>query len=98
MSLEQFKGGEVCYKLNGDQNVINWYQTIGEDDFPVLDKTRQVVFKNPDGSYGNQLDEDGIESLTPAFLNGEGVYNLSGQRVSKVKKGIYIVNGKKVLF
>ena len=28
----------------------------------------------------------------------QGIYNLSGQRVSKAQKGIYIVNGKKVLF
>ena len=27
----------------------------------------------------------------------EGVYNLSGQRVSKAQKGIYIINGQKVL-
>ena len=43
-------------------------------------------------------DETGIESLTPAFSEGEGaIYNLSGQRVSKAQKGIYIINGKKVL-
>ena len=28
----------------------------------------------------------------------DGIYNLSGQRVNKAQKGIYIVNGKKVLF
>ena len=42
--------------------------------------------------------ETGIESLTPALSEGEGaIYNLSGQRVSKAQKGIYIINGKKVL-
>ena len=30
-------------------------------------------------------------------VNGEGIYNLSGQRVNKAQKGIYIQDGKKVL-
>ena len=42
---------------------------------------------------------DGIKSLTPALSEGEGeIYNLAGQRISKMQKGINIVNGKKILF
>lgn len=41
-------------------------------------------------------DPDGI-SLTPALSRGEGaIYNIAGQRVSKMQKGINIVNGKKI--
>ena len=37
-------------------------------------------------------------SLTPALSEGNGaIYNLAGQRLSKMQKGINIVNGKKVL-
>ena len=98
MTLEQFKNGEVCFKLNGDQSQINWFQNIGSDEFPVLDDTHQVVFKNEDGSYENSLDPDGI-SLTPTLSEGEGaIYNLSGQRMSRLQKGINIINGKKVLY
>ena len=50
------------------------------------------------------FDEDdnittGIRSLTPASSpKGEGsIYTLSGQKVQNPKKGLYIVNGKKVL-
>ena len=40
----------------------------------------------------------GIKSLTPALSQGEEVYyDLSGRRVEKPTKGVYIVNGKKVL-
>ena len=40
----------------------------------------------------------GIDSLTPALSEGKGViYNVAGQRISKMQKGINIVNGKKVL-
>ena len=39
-----------------------------------------------------------IKSLTPALSQGEGVYyDLSGRRVAQPTKGLYIVNGKKVL-
>jgi hypothetical protein len=40
----------------------------------------------------------GIENLTPALSEGEGtVYDLQGRRVAQPTKGLYIVNGKKVL-
>ena len=99
MSLEQFKSGEVCFMLNGDQSQINWFQNIGADEFPVLDDTHQVVFKNEDGSYENRLDPDGISTIEHSTLNIEhSIYNLSGQRISRLQKGINIINGKKVLY
>ncbi|MCR4922337.1 MAG: LamG domain-containing protein [Bacteroidaceae bacterium] len=46
-------------------------------------------------TFGNAT---GIESLAPAFSASEGtVYNLSGRRVEKTQKGLYIVNGRKVV-
>ena len=43
-------------------------------------------------------DATGVGSLAPDQSVEEGtIYNLSGQRVSKVQKGIFIINGKKVL-
>ena len=94
--------GEICYKLNGDQTVIDWYQTIGEDKYPVLDNTRKLVIYDTVLGYHNptQDEEDGINSPTPGlFRNGGEVYDLSGRKVnSQLKKGIYIINGKKVLF
>ena len=39
----------------------------------------------------------GIESLTPALSESEGVvYDLQGRRVAQPTKGLYIINGKKV--
>lgn len=38
----------------------------------------------------------GIEALSTKALGGE-VYNLNGQKVEKAQKGLYIVNGKKVV-
>ncbi len=94
MTLEQFQNGEVCYKLNGDQSDIHWYQTIGEDPFPVLEESHQIVILEEDGTYGNA---DGIiEVKADATHQQTGIYDLTGRRVEKMQKGIYIVNGKKV--
>ena len=47
----------------------------------------------------NWGDETAIRSLTPTLSEGEGVwYDLSGRRVENPTKGIYIMNGKKVIF
>ena len=40
----------------------------------------------------------GIKNLTPAIPEGEGVvYDLQGRKVTQPTKGLYIVNGKKVM-
>ena len=108
MTEEQFRSGEVCYKLNGDQSVISWYQTIGEDAFPVLDESHQIVVFE-DGKYDNP---DGIQEIKSEELrmkNDRGVYDLQGRQISaeadsslftlhsSLKKGVYIVGGKKIL-
>ncbi len=45
-------------------------------------------------------DEDatGINAVEGLMVNGQPIYNLAGQRIQKMQKGINIVNGKKVLF
>ncbi len=51
------------------------------------------------GYYGAE-GWDGIEQVADTQtrrLANEGVYNLAGQRVSEPGKGLYIINGKKVL-
>ncbi len=40
---------------------------------------------------------DGIETMTVDDLNGSVIYDLSGRRVSNPVRGIYIVNGKKII-
>ena len=53
VTAEQVKNGEVCYLLNGDQSSIRFWQTIGQDEFPVpMEKGHEQVFlKN--GKYVN---------------------------------------------
>lgn len=50
----------------------------------------------------NTPDDDttGIEEIVTENTNGTGgvIYDLQGRKVNKVEKGIYIVNGKKVIY
>ena len=39
----------------------------------------------------------GIIGADGSFIESSEIYNLSGQKVKAVKKGLYIVNGKKVV-
>ena len=48
--------------------------------------------------FGDDNETTGIDSLTPTLSKGEGVYyDLQGRRVAQPTKGLYIVNGKKVV-
>ncbi|MBR6047315.1 MAG: hypothetical protein IKP44_04415 [Bacteroidaceae bacterium] len=40
---------------------------------------------------------NGIKAVETTETESNAIYNLAGQRISKMQKGIYIVNGKKVL-
>ena len=51
--------GELTYKLNGNQSEIAWYQTIGEDVFPTLDKTHKQVFFSGETACNGELLTDG---------------------------------------
>ena len=47
---------------------------------------------------GFNLDEStGIDGIAVEKMSNGEVYNLQGQRVTKAQKGLYIINGKKVL-
>ncbi len=51
---EQLANGEVCYLLNkGNTENPTWFQTLGEDLFPVPNPSHQVVGKAADGTYTN---------------------------------------------
>ena len=97
VTKEQLASGEICYRLNGDQSVINWFQTLGADAYPVLFGDHQTVWPSISGGYTNN-EADGIETMYNEQLTTDNaVYNLAGQRLSKMQKGLNIVNGRKVL-
>ncbi len=63
---EQLSNGRVCFMMNGDQSNIVWYQTLGEDIWPVMDKTHKQVYA--DGA----LNCDGTPAGGKTTYNNEG--------------------------
>ena len=47
--------------------------------------------------WDDEDDTDAIEGVTPATEQNDAIYNLNGVRVQKAQKGIFIINGKKVV-
>ncbi|MBQ5937079.1 MAG: hypothetical protein IJL50_04450 [Bacteroidaceae bacterium] len=44
IEYEDLESGALCYKLNGNQENIAWYQTLGEDEFPTFMPGHQQVY------------------------------------------------------
>ena len=88
--------GELCFKLNGDQSIIQWTQTLGVDEIPYPFTTHGTIVLNEDGSYGNITGIDVVQT-SESRVHDE-MYDLSGRKVAngKIMKGVYIVNRKKI--
>ena len=49
-------------------------------------------------AFDDEQDEaTGIKDVESGRMNGNRYYNLNGQRVDKIQRGVYIINGKKIL-
>ena len=86
MSAGEFKSGAVCWLLNGSTvENVSWYQTLGQDELPVLDNTHGTVYQNG-SSYSNipphdhEFSADGFCTVCnlyqPAVL-ADGRYEIS---------------------
>ena len=96
---EQLANGEICFKLNGDQSEVNWYQTINEDAYPVLIASHETVLFDETLGFYNLIDgvPVGIKDIENAPMTiDHAIYNLAGQRLSKLQKGINLGGGKKI--
>ena len=59
-----------------------------------MDESHLSVIVNEDGTYGNTT---GLETIAAQQPADDSIYNLQGQKVEKARKGIYIINRKKIL-
>ena len=100
VSAERFQSGEIAYLLNGSQNDNPvWYQTLGEDPYPVLDAGHYKVIMNEDGTYDNSTGIEEIHNSQFTIHSSDAIYDLMGRQMvnGKLPKGLYIIKGKKVL-
>ena len=49
----EFNSGEVAFLLNTGNDTAPWRQTLGSDDYPVLDASHGVVYQTENGNYTN---------------------------------------------
>ena len=65
-----------------------------------LDANSCIIFGGVEIEYMSETIETAIESInTTSPIKGDGkIYNLQGQRVNSPSKGVFIINGKKVVF
>ena len=84
--------------------IAAWYPAEGAN-YVISEDANYTVYFRPDGNtewengffFVQKNDATGIATLKALQENGAAIYNLSGQRVSVAKKGLYIVNGRKVV-
>ena len=78
---KKIENGEICFRINGDQSTIHYYQTIGKDPYPVPWKSNHgIVIMDNDGNYMN------TPEFTPYELRGDmnGDGKLSIEDVTKL--------------
>ena len=85
------------YVLAQKDGVVGFYKVTEGTTIPA-GKGYIVISSPVKAFYGFDSDDATGISLTPALSEGEGtIYNLAGQRLQKLQKGINIMNGKKIL-
>ena len=90
-------GSYVLQKIDG---IVGFYQ-VAEGDQPIVNTN--CAYLTAPGSkvkafYFNEEDATGISSIDNGQLTiDNAIYDLAGQRINKLQKGINIINGKKIL-
>jgi hypothetical protein len=86
------------YILANGEDGVGFYKAAVESTIAA----RKAYLVSPVGanflSFSFDGDATGIEKVENAAVNANGtMFNLAGQRVAQPTKGLYIVNGKKVV-
>ena len=98
VTADQLKSGEITYKLNGEQQGegVAWYQNVKAGANPtIVPNNDWIVYQQADGTFSNE--PTAIETIAADKDANAVIYDLTGRRVEKARKGLYIINGKKVL-
>ena len=97
--IEETEGDYTNYYLSGGTFMsVNGYANIGKGKAYL--KLPTSVFAGTRSIEVNYSDEEGTTGMNSTKqIKGEKAvyYNLQGQRVDKPRKGLYILNGKKVV-
>lgn len=98
VSTEELASGKVCHLLNaGETEAPAWRQTLKTDSTPLLLSDHLKVLYSEEKGYYNEL-PDGISAVEGGNEKaGSSIFDLTGRKVQRPAKGIYIIGGRKVL-
>ena len=89
------------YVLQNNSGKIGFYKVANGNKLPKVKANHAYLTKsgsnNVKAFYFNEDDATGIENVNVNDNANETIYNVAGQRMSKMQKGINIINGKKIL-
>ena len=89
---------EGSYVLQNQDNVVGFYLVENSDiEVPANRAYLTVNGSGVKGFFFGSDDATAVKGVEAAGEEAGAIYNLAGQRVEKAVKGIYIINGKKVL-
>lgn len=92
--------GSYVLALNKTTRTQAFYKTDGNVTCPQF-KCYLTVPASTEGAAALYLDEEGMTTGIEGIFAGNGeeviIYNVAGQRINKLQKGVNIVNGHKVL-
>ena len=92
-------GGDKIYALAVKNNVAGFYRMASTVSIPAGKEWENAPINNAREFIPMDGETTGIANIAGENTNGKKVYhNLSGMRVDNPQKGIYVVNGKKVIF
>ena len=90
-------GDTGIYALANKNNVVGFYPVSASVTIPA-GKAYLQISAGAKPFFGLEDDDaTAIEMVNESSMNDEPVYNIAGQRIQKMQKGINIVNGKKIL-
>ena len=89
-------GDGTLYALAKKNGVVGFYKMSTESAIPAWAIYMQIESSSAPAYLGFDSGATGIEVVKAAKNDGE-FFNLAGQRVAQPTKGLYIVNGKKVV-
>ena len=104
VSANELKASDEPIEANGTQyvlakvnDVVGFYKATGT--IPAGKAYLEVPAAGVKAFYFEADDATAINEVNAqcSMLNGQSIYNLAGQRINKLQKGINIVNGKKIL-
>ena len=86
--------GEIPLDLHGKMTDDKMYAAI---DIDIREAFGQVLFVQF-GTDDFPEEQDAVKEIAPVRKSSSAVYDLSGRRIKNPSRGIYVLDGKKVLF